>query len=109
MKYITLVLVIFGVGLAQANYYCVGKVRHLGLSNDNLNIHNGYGVHRMCQHSQEHCGAWISLAMSAKLADKKIAIYYRNSSISGNQSSGECANIGNWVQPSDKPYYIEVL
>lgn len=92
---------------AFANYYCTGKVAYLGVEG-NLYVSNGFGIHKLCSISEERCKAWFSMAMTAKVSDKKISIYYKNSTISSIQNDGACKDIGNWVTPSDAPYHINL-
>lgn len=90
---------------AGANYYCVGKVGHLGVGGA-LNVNNGYGIHRLCDLAEDRCKAWLSILTAAKLTDRTVHIYYRNPDIGGNQSEGACHDIGHWVTPEDSVYYI---
>lgn len=89
-----------------ANYLCEGKITHLGISDDSsLYVDNGFGVHKLCNSTDTYCKDWKSLALAAKMADKAIKIHYRNSASS---SSDACTDIGSWVTPDDKPYYMEM-
>ncbi len=108
MKYfLVLVSLVFST-FSHANYYCTGKVSHLGLSGS-LNVSNGFGVHVLCPLTEEKCKAWSSLVMAAKMADKSISIYYSSTSPQGgNQNNGACNNIGSWVTPADPVYYIQL-
>jgi hypothetical protein len=81
--------------------------QHLGVDGK-LNVSNGFGVHRICSITEEKCKAWASLVMAAKMADKKITIYYTHATIGGDQSNGVCSEIGSWVTPSDAPYYVQL-
>lgn len=92
---------------AEANYHCRGKVAHLG-TDTALLVSNGFGVHRLCSLSEDRCKAWLSFATAAKIADREIVIYYTDSAIGGEQNSGACQEIGNWVTPSDTVYYVEI-
>lgn len=108
VKKLILLLAMLGSSCVQADYSCHGKVNHFGLSDSLLNIHNGHGVHRLCNLTDDYCKGWMSTALSAKMADRELVIYYRSATTTGNQSAGACSNIGNWVTPSDTPYYIEI-
>lgn len=90
-----------------ANYSCSGDIVHLGFDTA-LHVNNGYGVHTLCQLTDERCNAWTSAVMAAKMSGSKITIYYSNATVSGDQESGQCLNIGNWVTPTDTVYYIEI-
>ncbi|MGF1886023.1 hypothetical protein L4D13_07775 [Photobacterium profundum] len=92
----------------NANYSCTGKVAHLGMDSA-LRVSNGFGVHELCSFSDAKCSAWLSLALSTKMAGKEFKIYYLSSTISGHQESDACKNIGNWVKPADEIYYVETL
>lgn len=93
-----------------ANYHCEGKISHIGLSDQTLHVNNGYGVHRICDLNVDNksCASWMSLALAAKMADKKIVLSYRHNTIIGNQATGQCLAHGSWVTPSDPIYYIEI-
>ena len=107
MKY-TLGLIALTISMqASANYFCTGTVRYLGTDID-LHVSNGYGVHKLCNLEENRCKAWLSMAMSAKMADKPITIYYlRDGGPGGEQGeNGACSEIGNWVTPSDPPYHV---
>ena len=94
--------------LANANYYCTGKVAHLG-SSGALHMSNGFGVHRLCNFDEPRCNAWFSMLMAAKMADREVSIYYQNSSpAGGEQNDGLCQDIGSWVTPADRIYYVQV-
>ncbi|QUJ68609.1 hypothetical protein KDD30_05715 [Photobacterium sp. GJ3] len=99
---------LFAPFLAQANYSCVGEIKHFGIDTSTLHVSNGFGVHKLCNVSEEYCKAWISTALSAKMANQSVVIYYNHPSISGNQSGGRCHDIGDWVVPEDKVYYFQV-
>lgn len=107
MKVIMFSLLFAFAGAAQANYRCVGKVAHLGIDG-NLNVSNGFGVHRLCAIAEEKCKAWASLVMAAKMADRPIVIYYDSDTVGGDQSKGACLQIGDWVRLSDTPYYVQL-
>jgi hypothetical protein len=107
MRAVLFVLLTVLAGSAHANYRCVGKVAHLGIDG-NLNVSNGFGVHRLCAIAEEKCKAWSSLVMAAKMADRSIVIYYNSDNVGGDQSKGACLQIGDWVRPSDTPYYIQL-
>lgn len=106
MKVVTFLLA-FLSPFAQANYSCNGKVAHLGVASSGiLAISNGYGVHRVCSLTDEHCKGWMTLAASAKLAGRDIKIYYQNSNVS---ASSACSSVGDWVTPADPVYFLELL
>ncbi len=108
MKRILLFLFFAIPGLASANYYCSGKIVHLG-STDSLHMSNGFGVHRICNFDEPKCNAWMSMLMAAKMADRQVLIYYGSSSPEGGeQNTGLCQHIGNWVTPSDPVYYVQI-
>jgi hypothetical protein len=107
MKFVLLFLLVGTTCAAHANYRCVGKVAHLGIDG-NLNVSNGFGVHRLCAIAEEKCKAWTSLVMAAKMADRPIVIYYDSDTVGGDQSKGACLQIGDWVRPSDAPYYVQL-
>lgn len=93
---------------ASANYGCAGKVSYLG-ADYNLHISNGYGIHRICALTEERCKIWLTLATSAKLADRQITIYYSHATIGGDQNgSGRCSQLGNWVAPADPVYFVQL-
>ena len=105
LKKLIIIILLILSPITHANYYCVGKVVHYG-SDSLLHISNGYGIHKICNLSDDKCKNWSSMAMAAYISGKSIAIYYKHDSIGGNQSSGVCKDIGNWVVPSDNVYYI---
>lgn len=53
MKYIYFVLLSITSMSASANYYCTGKIAHLGTSTSSLYVNNGYGVHVLCDLSTD--------------------------------------------------------
>lgn len=107
MKFVFTLAILFISSASLADYACRGNIVHLGFSNM-LNVHNGFGVHRLCNLSDDNCKAWMSLILAAKMANKEVTIYYRDPVISGNQANGACTQIGDWVTPVDKPYYVEI-
>jgi hypothetical protein len=95
-------------GVVKADYYCSGKVMHIG-ADTKLKVSNGFGIHRLCRFNEDQCSAWMSLILSAKMADHKINIFYRSSRPEGgNQNNGLCTTIGNWVDPADPVYYVSL-
>lgn len=92
-----------------ANYHCTGKLKHLGANDIMLNIDNGYGVHRICRLDKDYCKFWASLATTAELSEREVRLYFRSSTISGNQNRGECQEIGSWVTVIDDVYYLQML
>lgn len=107
MRFVLFFMFLGAASVSHANYRCVGKVAHLGVDSK-LNVSNGFGVHKLCSITEDKCKAWASLIMAAKMADKKITIFYRHASIGGDQSKGVCSEIGTWVTPSDTPYYVQL-
>lgn len=108
MRKVCSLLFVLMAASSEANYSCTGKVEYLGASTQ-LSVSNGYGVHNLCNVSDEKCKLWVSLILSAKLADRGISIYYQsNSSDTGDQSDGVCNDIGNWVVPADSPYFVRI-
>lgn len=107
IKRVALLLIVFFCNSAFANYYCLGKVTHFG-SDTWLYVSNGFGVHRLCDTSTDKCKIWASTALAAKMADRELAIYYSHPTITGDQSSGVCSNIGTWVTPQDTVYYLQI-
>lgn len=95
--------------VAKANYFCVGDVSYLGVSSDGtLASSNGFGVHYLCNVSEDSCKVWSSLITAAKLTDRQVRFYYQNSTRSG--ENGEyCSSIGDWLVPEDNVYHIELL
>ncbi len=108
MKYILIFLVVLVPSSAKANYYCSGKVVHLGTSTASLYVNNGSGVHLLCKLSDDACKAWLSTATTAKITGKTISIYYSSTTIGGNQQNDACKAIGSWVTPSDRVYYLQL-
>lgn len=105
-KFFSFFLVFCWASLAHANFYCTGKINYLGTDNA-LFISNGFGVHRLCELTEERCKAWLSMAMAAKLSDRVISIYYRSeSSAGGEQANGRCKEIGSWVTPAEPVYHV---
>lgn len=92
-----------------ADFHCTGKIRHIGSDGTTLHVSNGYGVHRICRIEEDGCKLWASFVTAAKMADHEVRLYYRSSSISGNQNSGQCLEIGSWVSVIGSIYYVEVL
>ncbi|WP_162940919.1 hypothetical protein [Photobacterium salinisoli] len=93
---------------AHANYHCTGEVKHFGVDRSNLLVSNGFGVHKLCNVSEEYCKAWLSAALSAKMSNRKVTIYYEHPSVSGSQNGSRCNEIGDWVVPDDSVYYFQV-
>lgn len=108
MKKLLLILIVATPYYAIANYSCSGKIIHLGFDGA-LRVNNGFGVHELCNLSEEKCKAWSGAALAAKMANSSITVYYSGSQV-GEQSAagGQCHNIGNWVTPNDPPYYFQV-
>ncbi|WP_096086619.1 hypothetical protein [Agaribacterium haliotis] len=70
---------------------------------------NGFGVHKLCEFSEQKCNAWLSMLMAAKVSDKTVVIYYKSDAAQGgNQNGGLCQLIGSWVSPADPIYYIQM-
>ena len=99
----------------HANYSCVGYVVSVGLdANDNtLDVNNGYGVQHLCSLNEQHpnsyadqtlCRAWYAGLLASKLANQQVTIYYENSTGKDNSA---CSQVGNWVWPADKVYYVD--
>ncbi|WP_038141940.1 hypothetical protein [Vibrio nigripulchritudo] len=93
--------------LALANYFCTGKVYHLGADQE-LSVSNGFGVHKICNLSEDKCKFWASLLTTAKISDRSVLIYYSHPTVSGDQNNGACKTIGDWVRPTDVPYYVQL-
>lgn len=93
---------------AHANYYCLGEIKHLGVDSSTLHVSNGFGVHKLCNVSEEHCKAWMSMGLSAKMSNRQVVIYYRHPTLAGNLSGSRCHEIGDWVVPEDSVYYFQV-
>lgn len=109
MKSILSILLLTLSFSASASYYCIGKVGYLG-SSTKLSVSNGHGVYNLCEVNEEKCKLWASMILSAKIADRKIAIYYQSSSSNtGDQSTGVCKDIGDWVTPNDTPYHVQIF
>lgn len=104
---LTFLLIFFVSNSAFANYFCKGKVTHFGVDGG-LNVSLGFGVHRLCVISTDACKVWASTALAAKMADRELVIYYSHPTITGDQSSGVCSTIGNWVTPDDTVYYMQL-
>jgi len=105
-----LIVIIFSMlpSVCFANYYCHGKVQHLGMS-DSLHMSNGFGIHLICNFNEPKCNAWMSALMAAKMSDKTVTVYYSSSSsASGDQGNGLCQEIGHWVSPDDPVYYVQL-
>ncbi len=104
---IVLTILIFSA-CANANYFCSGKVSHLG-SSDGLYMSNGFGVHYLCSMTEPRCNAWLSLLLTAKMSDRSVVVYYSSSSLEGgDQNHGLCTSIGSWVRPADPIYYVQI-
>ncbi len=93
-----------------ANYSCTGQVAYLGVSSDNsLNVSNGYGIHKLCllnsETQSDSCKVWTAMIMSAQAQNREIGIYYKDTT--GKASNTEnCSAIGNWVEPTDRVYFL---
>jgi len=107
IKFFLILTSILFSSMSNSNYLCSGKVIHLG-SDGRLAVSNGFGVHKLCLLTDDKCKFWASLLTTAKIADKSVSIYYSHPSIGGNQNHSACQNIGDWVIPSDTPYYVQL-
>ncbi|MBV7263676.1 hypothetical protein KCG43_16850 [Photobacterium sp. WH24] len=108
MKQVLMTLMLCFSSFSFANYYCLGEIKHLGVDSSTLHVSNGFGVHKLCNVSEEHCKAWMSMGLSAKMSNRQVVIYYKHPTLTGNLSGSRCNEIGDWVVPEDSVYYFQV-
>ena len=81
-----------------------------------LAINNGFGVHLLCSISEDHpdsaanariCNGWYALVTGAKLTGATVRVYYSDNTGKGGVDA--CSEIGSWVWPEDKIYYVSII
>lgn len=107
-KWLVLCLFMFSQ-VCHANYFCSGKVRHLSISNNGalwLGLGDEYQVINVCNISEDYCKAWLTLATTARIADKQIQLAFSNPS---KNSSVNCPVNSAWGSPPDPIYDFNLM
>jgi hypothetical protein len=107
MKY-TIGLLFFMTMSVNAAHHCVGNVTNIdvaGSSNVQVNIAGIGDGNILCalnrklgEYEPEACKAVLGLLMAAKMANKRVRVYFRN-------DANTSCNKGNWVNLADSGFY----